>query len=83
MTRSFFKNKIRSKQHAWHQLEKKYIGFHWWYRILTGTKWTYPYLELINGNIKYFQSKIPREFKNGKEFKTIREAKLLNWFYEL
>ena len=30
---------------TWDKLQKPYTGLHWWYRLLTGRKYTYPVIE--------------------------------------
>jgi hypothetical protein len=59
----------------WEQLKKPYKGLHWWYRILTGTKYTFPYMN--QRGYKVYWKTIPNEFRDymlvGKKYKTYEE----------
>lgn len=41
----------------WNLLQKPFRGLHWWYRILTGTHWTFPYMKQRGDNV-YWKSLI-------------------------
>jgi len=55
---------------TWEELHKPYIGLHWWYRLLTGRKYTYPFIEK-NGYWKALKS-------SPNNNRVIVECKFLN-----
>lgn len=62
---------------TWDKLQKPYTGLHWWYRLLTGRKYTYPVIEQDGYKIywKYLKEPI---IKDGKRIDVKVECKLLN-----
>ena len=61
------KKKIRGE---WDRLRSPFTGTHWWYRILTGTRWTFPFMKQDGDNV-YFKALISDNLN-------VRPAKLLN-----
>lgn len=62
----------------WHKLQKPFFGYHWWYRILTGRKYTYPYISQKGKKI-YWKSVLEPEIVDGMRKDIIVECKLLNF----
>ena len=62
----------------WKTLQKPITGMHWWYRLLTGRKWTYPYCGSSNGRHYYWKMLKECRFENGISINEKRECKLLN-----
>jgi hypothetical protein len=61
---------------TWDKLQKPF-GLHWWYRLLTGRKWTYPIIKQDGWNIywKYLKEPI---IKDGQRIDLIIPCRLLN-----
>lgn len=57
---------------TWDKKQKPLLGIHWWYRLVTGTKWTFPFMEINDSRYCYWKS---RKVNNER---VIVECKLLN-----
>jgi hypothetical protein len=66
----------------WHKLQKPYTGSHWWYRVLTGRKWSYPFMKTPDARYCYWKHKKVNGADVEVECKILNlGGKLRNWWY--
>lgn len=59
---------------TWEHLQKPYKGKHWWYRLLTGRKDTFPVMRQVGYQI-YWKQNI-----KTKEYVPCKLLNFLSWF---
>jgi hypothetical protein len=63
---------------TWDELQKPFIGGHWWYWILTGRKYSFPFMKQDGYKVYWkVDARLPKY-----QQKPI-ECKLLNWIFYL
>jgi len=62
---------------SWDSLQKPLTGSHWWYRLLTGRKYTYPFMDQVGLHIYWKRNLktkevVPCRFLNLKVYAHFR-----------